>query len=132
MRSIEELTNMQKQKVEEYNQLEKCTQLNNSEKEEKLIIAGTWIDFIDNLLDYNLVEFMENNGYSNEDIEKLISNRKVQEQILITEEQAKIELECKEKHCKEHPYGVVQNNISNGIYIKKIELDILKWVLEIE
>ena len=100
-----------------------------------MIITGTWIDFIDNLLDYNLSEFMTKNGYVDDDIEKTFftDDENVEKEIFIRKEQALKLLEDRQKIYEEHPYGIATNLfVFKGIYIKKIELDILKWFLEIE
>lgn len=151
MKSIQDLKNMQAEKDKLYDELKsKEIDINNKEldiweqfgkmyeqfdKEEQMVIAGTWVDFIDDLLDYNLNEFMDKNGYDEDDIENtfFVDDENVQKEIFITEEQAKKMLENREKICKEHPYGLVKNmHCFKGIYIEKIEVDILKWFLEIE
>ena len=51
----------------------------------------------------------------------------------MTKEQALELLEGRKKLCEKHPYGVTTHLfVFKGIYIEKIELDILKWFLEIE
>ena len=61
-----------------------------------------------------------------------IDDPEVQKEIVITEEQARKELQSRIEYCKLHPYGAIHNFVFDGIYLEKIELDILKWVLEIE
>ena len=150
MKSIQDLKNMQAEKEKRYNEL-KAKQINIKEEgidiweqfarmneqddnEEQKVIAVTWVNFIDEMLDYNLSEFMEKNGYDDDDIEKtfFLDDENVQKQIVLTENQAREILEGKIKMCEEHPYGLVKNaHCFKGIYVEKIELDILKWFLEI-
>jgi len=151
MKSIQDLKNMQAEKKKKYNELkakqidikeegidiwEQFARINEEDdKEEQMVIAGTWVDFIDDLLDFNWNEFMDKNGYDEDDIENtfFIDDENAQKEIFITEEQAQKMLENRKKICKEHPYGLVKNmHFFKGIYIEKIELDILKWFLEIE
>ena len=135
MKSIQDLKKMQKKKKQLYERLENTKDINEDDKDEQMIIAGTWVDFIDDLLDHNLCEFMDKNGYTDEDIENTftVEDEKVQKEIVIREEQALELLEGRKKLCEKHPYGVTTHLfVFKGIYIEKIELDILKWFLEIE
>lgn len=138
MKTIQELKDMQEEKMKLYDELKKQKDLDMADElyqKEKLIIAGTWVDFIDDLLDYNLVDFMNRKGYNDDDIETTftVKDKEVQKEIFITEKQALEMLEHKKKICNEHPYGLVIHKLMcEGIYIEKIEIDILKWFLEIE
>lgn len=135
MRSIQDLKKMQEEKNKLYEELKNTKELNEFDRDEQIIIATTWVDFIDDLLDYNLCEFMDKNGYGEEDIETTftVKDEKVQKEIVIRKEQALKELECRKKCCEEHPYGVTRHLfVFKGMYLEKIELDILKWFLEIE
>lgn len=98
------------------------------------MIAGHWVDFIDDLLDFNFSEFMDKHGYTDDDIGTTFTSEQpeVEEEMFIREEQAKKELEWRKKYCEEHPYGVCYHPFSGGIFIEKLESDILKWVLEME
>jgi len=134
MKTIKQLQEMKKEKGKLYDEISDNSEAY-VEKEESLIILGTWVDFIDDLLDYNFIEFMDKNGYTEEDIEKtfFISDEAVEKEIFITEEQAKELLKHRQNLCKKHPYGTTRgSNNWKGIFIPKIELDILKWFLEEE
>ncbi len=134
MKSIQELKEMQEQKNKLFDEIKKSNEYNEFQKQEKEIIAGHWIDFIDDLLDYNYTDYMDKMGYTEKDIETKFTTKdpKVQKEIFITEEQARKELKIREKCCIEHPYGVTHHILLGGIFLEKIERDILKWFLEIE
>lgn len=137
MKSIQETKKMMEEQERIYNEIVNLKNLEDYvqyEKDEQRIIAGTWVDILDDLLDYNMQEFLEKNGYDTEDIDKKfsVSDENVQKEIFITEDQAKEMLEHKEKFCQEHPYGTIANKyFGGGLYVQKIELDVLKWFLEI-
>ncbi len=80
MKSVQDLKKMQEEKRQLYKKLENTKDINEYDKDEQMIIAGTWVDFIDDLLDHNLCEFMDKNGYTDEDIENTftVEDEKVQ------------------------------------------------------
>lgn len=137
MKSIQETKKMMEEQERIYNEIVNLKNLEDYvqyEKDEQRIIAGTWVDILADLLDYNMQEFLEKNGYDTEDIDTKfsVSDENVQKEIFITEEQAREMLENKEKFCQEHPYGTIANKyFGGGLYVQKIELDVLKWFLEI-
>lgn len=137
MKSIQETKKMMEEQERIYNEIVNLKNLEDYvqyEKDEQRIIAGTWVDILADLLDYNMQEFLEKNGYDTEDIDTKfsVSDENVQKEIFITEDQAKEMLEHKEKFCQEHPYGTIANKyFGGGLYVQKIELDVLKWFLEI-
>ena len=134
MKSIQELKEMQKQKNKLCNEINESDIYNEFEKRERAIIAGHWVDFIDDLLEYNYTNYMDRMGYTEDDIEITFTTNdpKVQKEIFITEEQARKKLKLNEEYCREHPYGVTYHGLFGGIFLEKIEIDILKWLLEIE
>ena len=138
MKSIQETRNKLEEQEKIYNDIVKLKEQEEDiqfEKDEQRIIAGTWVDLLADLLDYNMQEFLEKNGYDTEDIDTKfsVSDENVQKEIFIKEEQAREMLEHKEKFCQEHPYGTIANKyFGGGLYVQKIELDALKWFLEIE
>lgn len=126
-KQIEEMENMYNKK---YNSIDK----GNDENKEDLIIYGHWVDFLSDLLDWNVLDYAEKIGF---DIEKendmFEYTDEVKKEIIITEEQAKKELKIREKVCEKYPYGSCRNKWwIDGINIDMLERDILKWVLEIE
>jgi len=137
MKSIEETRAKMEEQDKIYNEIVKLRELEDDilfEKDEQRIIAGTWVDLLADLLDYNMQEFLEKNEYDTEDIDTKfsVSDENVQKEIFITEEQAIEMLKHKEKFCQEHPYGTIANKyFGGGLYVQKIELDALKWFLEI-
>ena len=134
MKSIQDLKEMQDQKRKLCDAIDKSNEYDEFQKREKAIIAGHWVDYIYDLLEYNYYNYMQKMGYTEEDIETTFKtdDPKVQKEIFITEEQARKELELSEKYCREHPYGVTYHRLFGGIFLEKIERDILKWFLEIE
>jgi hypothetical protein len=126
---------MLQEKKEEMNKLcDEINKLNCADKKEKLIIATHWIDFINTLLYWNLYNFcLENKLDPDEYSESLENLNNIPKEIIINEEQAIKELEWREKLYNDYPYGTCKNSYYiNGIYIEKLELDILKWLLERE
>ena len=69
MKTVQDLINMQAQKEKLYDEIEASTEENKYLKEEKLIITGWWVDFIDELLRHNFMEFMDKHGYTEKDID---------------------------------------------------------------
>lgn len=133
MKNIQELKEMQKQKNRLYDEIDKSDEYN-FENKEKRVILGHWVDFIDELLDYNFSEYMDKHGYTDDDIGTTFSSEdpEVEKEMFIREEQARKELKNRENYCKEHPYGNCYHPFSGGIFIEKLERDILKWILETE
>ncbi len=126
-KQIEEMENMYNEK---YNSIDK----GNDENKEDLIIYGHWVDFLSDLLDWNVLDYAEKIGF---DIEKendmFEYTDEVKKEIIITEEQAKEQLEIRNEICRKYPYGSCKNKWwIDGINIDMLERDILKWVLEIE
>ena len=134
MKKIQELKEMQEQKNQLFDEIDKSIELDDFQRKEQRVIAGHWVDFIDELLDYNFSEFMDKHGYTEDDIGTTFTSEQpeVAKEMYIREEQARKELEYRENYCKEHPYGNCYHPFSGGIFIEKLERDILKWMLEIE
>lgn len=134
MRNIKELKNKMKEKEELYNNIEKEKDEFDLEAEGNMVIARIWIETIEDLLDHNVAEFMEKNGYEDKDIETTFSvnDENVQKEIVATEEQIIEMLDFKMKLCERFPYGRIDNMGYKGIWGDKLEVDILKWVLEKE
>lgn len=124
-------TEMEK-KQEEYNQNYDSLDKNDKNTQEDRIIFGHWVDFLDDLLDWNILDYAEKIGFDF-DIEKDMFELtdEVKKAIIITEEQAKEELQKREEIYNKYPYGRCSNKWwIEGIYIDKLERDILKWVLD--
>ena len=133
MKSIKELLDTREKYDKLYEKYRNAKELNDFDRKEKCVIAGHWVDFISYLLDFNICEYMEKYGYTDDDIgEKFQSDDpEVVKDLVIREKQAKEELEYRIEYCKKHPYGVTYNNLFGGIFLKKIERDILKWYLDV-
>lgn len=130
MKTYKEIEEMENMYDEKYN----CIDKGNDENKEDLIIYGHWVDFLSDLLDWNVLDYAEKIGF---DIEKendmFEYTDEVKKEIIITEEQAKEQLEIRNEICKKYPYGSCRNRWwIDGINIDMLERDILKWVLEIE
>ena len=126
-KQIEEMENMYNEK---YNSIDK----GNDENKEDLIIYGHWVDFLSDLLDWNVLDYAEKIGFDIEKEDDMFEyTDEVKKEIIITEEQAKEELKIRERFCEKYPYGSCKNKWwIDGINIDMLERDILKWVLEIE
>lgn len=133
MKSIKELLDTREKYDKLFEEYSNSKELNDYEKKEKRVISGHWVDFINYLLDFNICEYMEKYGYTDDDIAEIISfdNPEIVKELVITEEQAKKELEYRIEYCKKHPYGVTYNNLFGGIFLQKLEADILKWYLDV-
>lgn len=120
------------EKKEEYNRKYDNLDKNDENTKEDRIIFGHWVDFLDDLLDWNMLEYAEQIGFDfekNDDMFEITDE--VKKKIMIAEEQAKNELKVREKICQKYPYGSCKNKWwINGINIDMLERDILKWILE--
>lgn len=120
------------EKKEEYNRKYDNLDKNDENTKEDRIIFGHWVDFLDDLLDWNMLEYVEQIGFDfekNDDMFEITDE--VKKKIMIAEEQAKNELKVREKICQKYPYGSCKNKWwINGINIDMLERDILKWILE--
>lgn len=120
------------EKKEEYNRKYDNLDKNDENIKEDRIIFGHWVDFLDDLLDWNMLEYAEQIGFDfekNDDMFEITDE--VKKKIMIAEEQAKNELKVREKICQKYPYGSCKNKWwINGINIDMLERDILKWILE--
>lgn len=120
------------EKKEEYNRKYDNLDKNDENTKEDKIIFGHWVDFLDDLLDWNMLEYAEQIGFDfekNDDMFEITDE--VKKEIMIAEEQAKNELKVREKICQKYPYGSCKNKWwINGINIDMLERDILKWILE--
>lgn len=120
------------EKKEEYNRKYDNLDKNDENTKEDKIIFGHWVDFLDDLLDWNMLEYAEQIGFDfekNDDMFEITDE--VKKKIMIAEEQAKNELKVREKICQKYPYGSCKNKWwINGINIDMLERDILKWILE--
>lgn len=119
-------------KQEEYNNKYDSLDKNDEKTKEDRIIFGHWVDFLDDLLDWNILNYAEKIGFDfekNNDIFEITDE--VKKKIIITEEQAEKELKIREEICHRYPYGSCRNEWwINGINIDMLERDILKWVLD--
>lgn len=129
MKSIEELKEKQKSLHIEY---KKILKEKPEDKREQIIITSHWQNFINMLLYWNLLDYCEKNNLDPDDYtEEICEKNAVPLHVFITEEQAEKELKLREELYKKYPYGTCQNSYYiDGIYIQKLELDILKWFLE--
>lgn len=120
------------EKKEEYNRKYDNLDKNDENIKEDRIIFGHWVDFLDDLLDWNMLEYAEQIGFDfekNDDMFEITDE--VKKKIMIAEEQAKNELKVREKICQKYPYGSCKNKWwINGINIDMLERDILKWISE--
>lgn len=105
---------------------------NDEKTREDRIIFGHWIDFLDDLLDWNILDYAEKIGFDFEKHDDMFEiTEEVKKEIIIKEEQAEEELKIKEKICQKYPYGSCRNKWwINGINIDMLERDILRWILE--
>ena len=119
-------------KQAEYNEKFDALPENDEKTHEDKIIFGHWVDFLDDLLDWNMLDYADKIGYDFESDEEMFEiTDEVKKEILITEDQAKKELEYREEICNRYPYGRISTQWwIKGIYIEKLERDILRWVLE--
>lgn len=120
------------EKQEEYNQKYDSFDKNDEKTREDRIIFGHWIDFLDDLLDWNILDYAEKIGFDFEKHDDMFEiTEEVKKEIIIKEEQAEEELKIKEKICQKYPYGSCRNKWwINGINIDMLERDILRWILE--
>ena len=100
---------------------------------EKMVILGHWVDYIEELLCWKLLECLEEHGIDPETDDDFEITEEMEAEMVISQEDAEIELQNREKFYKEHPYGTCRNQYYlKGIYLEKLERDILKWVLDKE
>lgn len=120
------------EKQEEYNKKYANLDKNDEKTKEDRIIFGHCADFLDDLLDWNMLKYAEKIGFDfekNDDIFEITDELK--KEIIITTEQAEKELKIREEFCQKYPYGSCKNKWwINGINIDMLERDILKWVLD--
>ena len=113
-------------KQEEYNNKYDVLDKNDEKTKEDRIIFGHWVDFLDDLLDWNILNYAEKIGFDfekNNDIFEITDE--VKKKIIITEEQAEKELNIREEICHRYPYGSCRNEWwINGINIDMLERDI--------
>lgn len=128
MKSYSEIEEMQKYYRQKYDEQDK----NDERTEENRIIFGHWVDFLDDMLDYNILDYGKKIGHDFEtETEMFEITDEVKKEIIITEEQVKKELDIREKICQKYPYGRCKNVWwINGINIEMLERDILRWILE--
>lgn len=128
MKTYTEIEEKKKEYNRKYDNLDK----NDENTKEDRIIFGHWVDFLDDLLDWNMLEYAEQIVFDfekNDDMFEITDE--VKKKIMIAEEQAKNELKVREKICRKYPYGSCKNKWwINGINIDILERDILKWILE--
>lgn len=116
MKSLQDLKNKQ----DEMNKLyDKVHETNTYANNVNSVIIGHWVDFIGELLYFNL----------NDDTPTELTDE-IERSILITQKQAEEELDSREEQIKEFPYGTFACLNSKGIYLEKLEIDILKWILD--
>ena len=98
-------------KQEEYNNKYDVLDKNDEKTKEDRIIFGHWVDFLDDLLDWNILNYAEKIGFDfekNNDIFEITDE--VKKKIIITEEQAEKELNIREEICHRYPYGSCRND----------------------
>ena len=120
------------EKQEEYNKKYDSLDKNDEKTKEDRIIFAHWVDFLDDLLDWNMLDYAEKIGFDFEEHDDMFEiTDEVKKEIVITEKQAKKELKIREIHCKRYPYGCCRNEWwISGINIDMLERDILRWVLD--
>lgn len=128
MKTYNEIEKIQEEYNKKYDNLDK----NDENTHEDRIIFGHWVDFLDDLLDWNMLDYAEKIGFDFEEHDDMFEiTDEVKKEIIITEKQAEEELKIREKYCQKYPYGSCKNQWwINGINIDMLERDILKWVLE--
>ena len=132
MRSVIELKNKKKEMEELYEHIKEIKEEIDLNAEEEMVIARIWFDVIEDLLDHNVVTYMQKNGYGDDDIDTTfsLSDENVQKEIVANEKQVYEMLEFKKQVCREHPYGRVNYWGYQGINADKVAIDVYKWVLE--
>lgn len=128
MKTYTEIEEKKEEHDKKYDSLDK----NDEKTKEDRIILGHCVDFLDDLLDWNMLKYAEKIGFDfekNDDMFEITDE--VKNKIIITEEQAEKELQIREEICQRYPYGSCKNKWwINGINIDMLERDILKWVLD--
>lgn len=117
---------------EEYNRKYDILDKNDENTHEDRIIFAHWVDFLDDLLDWNMLDYAEKIGFDFEEHDDMFEiTDEVKKEIIITKEQAEKELKIREDICQKYPYGRCRNVWwINGINIDMLERDILRWVLD--
>ena len=119
------------QKQQEYEK--KFDDLKELQSKDRKVLAtcGEWIDFLGEILIWNVVEYAKKIGYdfeSNDDIFEMTDEAK--KELVITEEEARKQLEEIERMLKSSSNRTRNSKTFEGINLFEIDLEILKWILE--